>query len=101
MSTPKAGGILPFASFNKGSDGHATITHGNSVSFVSGYQDETTRHSYICSFWETLIAGREAVAEAKEPKVLVFAVVVRRKTNVRKKQEQRRHKCMNHRSASH
>jgi len=45
MSTPKAGGIFPFASFNKGSDGHATITHGNSVSFVSGYQDETTRQS--------------------------------------------------------
>jgi hypothetical protein len=45
MSTPKAGGILPFASLNKGSDGHATIAHGNSLRFVSGYQEETTRQS--------------------------------------------------------
>lgn len=45
MSTPKAGGILPFASLNKGSDGHATIAQGNSLSLVSGYQDATTRHS--------------------------------------------------------
>lgn len=47
MSTPNAGGILPFASLKKGSDGHATIAHGNSLRFVSGYQDETTRHSMV------------------------------------------------------
>ena len=32
--------------FNKGSDGHATIAHGNSLRLVSGYQEATTRHSY-------------------------------------------------------
>lgn len=45
MSTPNAGGILPFASLNKGSDGHATTAHGNSLRLVSGYQEATTRHS--------------------------------------------------------
>jgi hypothetical protein len=45
MSTPKAGGICPFTSLNNGSDGHATTAHGNSLRFVSGYQDATTRHS--------------------------------------------------------
>mmetsp|Transcript_4164 Transcript_4164/g.10814 ORF Transcript_4164/g.10814 Transcript_4164/m.10814 type:complete len:171 (+) Transcript_4164:243-755(+) len=45
MSTPKAGGMLPFASLNRGSDGHATMAHGNSLRFVSGYHDATTRHS--------------------------------------------------------
>lgn len=45
ISTPKAGGIFPFASLRRGSDGHATTAQGNSFSFVSGYQDATTRHS--------------------------------------------------------
>ena len=45
MSTPKAGGMLPFTSRKSGSDGHATIAHGNSFKLVSGYQDATTLHS--------------------------------------------------------
>jgi len=45
MSTPKAGGICPLTSLNKGSDGQATIAQGNSLRLVSGYQDATTRHS--------------------------------------------------------
>jgi len=45
ISTPNAGGILPFASLNKGSEGHATTAQGNSFRFVSGYHDATTRHN--------------------------------------------------------
>lgn len=45
ISTPNAGGILPFASLRRGSEGHATTAHGNSFKFVSGYHDATTRHN--------------------------------------------------------
>jgi len=46
MSTPNAGGIFPFASLSKGSDGQATINQGNSFNLVSaGYHDATTLQS--------------------------------------------------------
>jgi hypothetical protein len=45
MSTPNAGGMTPLTNLSRGSDGHATINHGNSFNFVSGYHDATTRHN--------------------------------------------------------
>jgi hypothetical protein len=45
ISTPKAGGMLPLTNRRSGSDGHATIAHGNSFRFVSGYHEATTRQS--------------------------------------------------------
>lgn len=45
MSTPNAGGITPRTDFNNGSVGNTAISHGISVTFVVGYQLNTTRIS--------------------------------------------------------
>jgi hypothetical protein len=37
--------MTPLTNLSRGSDGHATINHGNSFNFVSGYHDATTRHN--------------------------------------------------------
>ena len=65
ISTPKAGGMLPFASLNRGSEGHATIAHGNSFRFVSGYHDATTRQS--CS-WKS----------QKTQNIVVFIIIAKK-----------------------
>jgi len=85
ISTPKAGGIFPFASLRRGSDGHATTAQGNSFSFVSGYQDATTRHSY--GQCRNGIERRGATDSRCEKSLnFVVAVVFREKKAFRKRQ---------------
>lgn len=47
MSTPKAGGITPRMDRSSNSVGHTTRLKGNSFSFTEGYQEITTRQSYM------------------------------------------------------